>query len=1096
MAAIFASPDIAAIVAAFPPPAPTRGQVTLLRSASGERLLNSEMLLERLDRLLRSSEHRVAISSLPSVLGLRQVDITSLLSTHETRLYYSNDRSHLISRTEVRHLLVDLGQICQRQFVDLAKWSQDRDISPGLTDGFDMPSHTGDDRVRYLFHQHVLLQAKETVAQEFERARPEKCDLTHFLPNIPRSILERVAKEFTMGDAKTASAENSRAGVVLVPAEWQGFQQQRKGDQVRARLERVVRAVIQTGFATVDEEDEGEDDNEIVHKVSTNQHSQVNPRLTTFRTAEHLIVIRQDLLDEAARLITASVKTVIHEQWAAKEVEPSSRIKVSSILTTMERLKMFNEHQAKDTKPEIAQEFGANHGHEYSPEITRELCTVILESPQRKSPVDKAATSIIDTLMREEQATFSTIAQNAILSPLQLYETGLTYIQDEALRDRNGTLALQLILKDHIRPALVQVTERCLCHDRRRVKDLQPFSSAIADEGITLDSLNAAVKILQKKQSIAFPSTKQLQDVQVQVLQKANKALIPNKSRDSDILQHFVWVQFAHHLAYFTPQRQPALFVSGGKDTTRMIKALRGLASDSDGVRRCESFCEGLKKGTAGTMEGGNVYRVAERNVEEIMSLWGYDSSRASSIQPDIDFPARHLRPEDAYTSPPRHHKPRSRSPLGRSDTVTASSSHQKGIASHNDRPRKRRPRSSSRRRHLRPPKHPRPWKKLLWVKQSYPDNYTDEATFLDALQRNPRLQPYEFWTLVGDSTVIVQHVCSVVVFVCCFVGIYRGRVSPNVLVGWASAGTVGGWGVGEWWESSARGKGGGAGTPVGLGLVGDFATGDDMDQDELSPTLDALPGTSTVPPSRTHSRHPSTTSPTLSPDLSPPTPDYSHWKPPPTHPRLQTLKSATLIYFSLLGLSPLLKSLTLSTSSDSIWALAAWLITLNVFTFDYSSPSPTPAHQTLDIEGLAGSAGEGKTYPASLSTNAALMASTVLASRLPSTTHVFSLTLFSISIFGLFPVFRRSLRTHSPQLHNYLTLLLVLTASASLGLVVGGENSGWGSAVGGMVLGSVCVAGAMGGAGWWLIGLQRFKNEIRGPWDPARPRIGREAWE
>ncbi|KAK6413721.1 glycosylphosphatidylinositol anchor biosynthesis [Oleoguttula sp. CCFEE 5521] len=428
-------------------------------------------------------------------------------------------------------------------------------------------------------------------------------------------------------------------------------------------------------------------------------------------------------------------------------------------------------------------------------------------------------------------------------------------------------------------------------------------------------------------------------------------------------------------------------------------------------------------------------------------------SSRASSIQPDIDFPARHLRPEDAYTSPPRHHKPRSRSPLGRRDTVTASSSHQNRISSHAERPRKRRARSSSRRRHLRPPKHPRPWKKLLWIKQSYPDNYTDEATFLDALQRNPRLQPYEFWTLVGDSTVIVQHVCSVVVFVCCFVGIYRGR--------------------------------------------GDFATLDGADQEDLSPGLSATHDfTSTAPPSRAHSRHPSTTSPTLSPDLSPPTPDYSTWTPPPTHPRLQTLKSATLIYFSLLGLSPLLKSLTLSTSSDSIWALAAWLITLNVFTFDYSSPSPTPAHHSLDLEAPAGSAGEGKTYPASLSTNAALMASTVLASRLPSTAHVFSLTLFSISIFGLFPVFRRSLRTHSPQLHNYLTLLLVLTASASLGLVVGGENSGWGSAVGGMVLGSVCVAGAMGGAGWWLIGLQRFKNEIRGPWDPARPRIGRGAWE
>ncbi|KAK6429107.1 hypothetical protein LTR95_014749, partial [Oleoguttula sp. CCFEE 5521] len=385
MAAIFASPDIAAIVAAFPPPAPTRGQVTLLRSASGERLLDSKIMLERLDRLLRSSEQRMPVNSLPSVLGLRQVDITPLFSTHETRLYYSNDRSHLIPMTEVRHLLVDLSQICQRQFVDLVKWSHDRDVTPELADGFDVATHTGDDRVRYLFHEHVLLRAKDTVAQEFERARPEKCDLTRLLPNLPRSILERIAADLTLGDPMRASIESSRTGVRLVPAEWQGFEQQRMGDQVRARLERTVKAVTQAGFATVDQENEGEDDDQIVYKLSTNEHARVNFRLTTFRTTEHLVVMRQTLLDEATRLITASVKILIHERWALKEVEPPSRINILSILSTMERLKMVNGPHPVDTNVGIAQEFGANHAHEYIPEITRDLCTVILESPQRKS---------------------------------------------------------------------------------------------------------------------------------------------------------------------------------------------------------------------------------------------------------------------------------------------------------------------------------------------------------------------------------------------------------------------------------------------------------------------------------------------------------------------------------------------------------------------------------------------------------------------------------------------------------------------------------------------------------------------------------------
>ncbi|KAA8569961.1 hypothetical protein EYC84_002299 [Monilinia fructicola] len=204
-------------------------------------------------------------------------------------------------------------------------------------------------------------------------------------------------------------------------------------------------------------------------------------------------------------------------------------------------------------------------------------------------------------------------------------------------------------------------------------------------------------------------------------------------------------------------------------------------------------------------------------------------------------------------------------------------------------------------------------WKKLLWVKQSYPDNYTDQDTFLEHLQRNPRLQPYDFWPLVADSTVIVQHVCSVIIFVVSFVGIYQEHVSPVSVVGWGS--------------------------------------------------------------------------------------------------------------------------------------IATFL---------------------------------------------------VLASRLPSTGQVFSLTLFSIEVFGLFPVFRRYTRLHSLRGHLILTLLLVFGAGGGVGLVLpqsGRSAWDWKSGLIGVVLGTLITGLAMGGCSWWLIGLQKYKNEIHGPWDPARPVI-RRAWD
>jgi phosphatidylinositol N-acetylglucosaminyltransferase subunit C len=153
---------------------------------------------------------------------------------------------------------------------------------------------------------------------------------------------------------------------------------------------------------------------------------------------------------------------------------------------------------------------------------------------------------------------------------------------------------------------------------------------------------------------------------------------------------------------------------------------------------------------------------------------------------------------------------------------------------------------------------------------------------------------------------------------------------------------------------------------------------------------------------------------------------------------------------------------------------MSGWLMIINVFFFDYG--------------GVV-----GVKFPASLSTNAALMASTVLASRLPSTEHVFSLTLFSIEVFGLFPVFRRHLRHVSWKGHLALTSVLVMGAGGGVGVVVSG--GGWKAALVGIALGTLLTCLAMGGCSWWLIGLQKYKNEIHGPWDPARPVIRRQ-WD
>lgn len=356
-------------------------------------------------------------------------------------------------------------------------------------------------------------------------------------------------------------------------------------------------------------------------------------------------------------------------------------------------------------------------------------------------------------------------------------------------------------------------------------------------------------------------------------------------------------------------------------------------------------------------------------------------------------------------------------------------------------------------------------------------------------LQFNPRLQPYDFWPLVADSTVIVQHVCAVALFVCCFVGIYQERVSPVSVVGSATACSVGGWIVWDTWLGADEGKMEKSGGKSQSDGCGSSATSTSEEGGVMGPASGRASSAALTPstaPSRAQSpEQPRASTPVVSSSSPNLIPYHPPWPPAPSplltprnQQRLATAKSALLIYCALLGLSPILKSLTKSTSSDSIWAMSCWLLIINVFFFDYGG-------------GLASQ------FPASLSTNAALMASTVLASRLPATTHVFSLTLFSIQVFGLFPVFRRQLRHRSFALHVCLTVALILAAGAGLGVTLVGGGV-WKAGILGMFvwgLGSVVV---MGGSSWWLIGLQRYKNVVIGPWDPARPviRAATAAWD
>lgn len=57
-------------------------------------------------------------------------------------------------------------------------------------------------------------------------------------------------------------------------------------------------------------------------------------------------------------------------------------------------------------------------------------------------------------------------------------------------------------------------------------------------------------------------------------------------------------------------------------------------------------------------------------------------------------------------------------------------------------------------------------------------------------------------------------------------------------------------------------------------------------------------------------------------------------------------MKSSILVFLALMSLSPVLRTLTAATSSDSIWALSASLFILNALLADYTGFRPEAQHR------------------------------------------------------------------------------------------------------------------------------------------------------
>lgn len=572
MAPIFASPDVAALIAAFPPPEPTKGQASLVRSASGEKLYNSQKVLARFEELLETSKARIPISNLASILGIRDSDW--LLAPYHGPLSYSQDGRTLIPNIELRSILDSLVEATDQGFIDTSNWSAKHDIhKDSLQSALDREAETQEIQChsprpgkRYMFRQSNLDSTKAAVEEAIRDARPEKCDLSSRLPKIPVHLLDWTARSVTRSQDLDGDVDFINGKVIFTPSEYHSANQQKLEEARKQKINQAIEDAENEGFTYLSDSNEQSVKSGVSARIS---RPDIAGKLRVLDLDdESLVVVTHSSFDEALKDLTDAAVKQTELSWNKHTDDPPSDAQILSNLAA--------------TKP---------------------LATHILNSNHRIT-ITSAVHTTFSTLSATDRFDFIEATQTRIVASIMLHAASLDTVSDDALKARLEAYTTE-ILKTDIIPAATQYlrTSNLLQRDKSRTKDIEKFSVAISSAQSLADLSSSSAKLC-RKQKIDTPSAPQLREAKLQVARQKIESMNRRRPamRGSDVLQNTLWILLS--AAVHKSSGQDVLFVSSGKDTTRMIKLYQSFpGSDGELGKKLEVWKDKLKTGQAGDEE-------------------------------------------------------------------------------------------------------------------------------------------------------------------------------------------------------------------------------------------------------------------------------------------------------------------------------------------------------------------------------------------------------------------------------------------------------------------------------------------------------------
>lgn len=592
MALIFAASDVTALLAHFPPSTPTKTQHSLVRSLSGNALYNSRKVLLSFQHLLESGSggDKIRLDDLPTLLHVKTTDW--LFDCYDGPLRFTHDGKSIITSPAFERIMAELKFEAESAFVDLASFAKRKNVLLESIQDVDLEevaftrcTDTQPPSPAFVSSFEHIDNVKTQLRTIAESSSDQEIDLsnTEGLSEVPITLLRAFVEETQRVNVQLQGEFEDRGeGIVYVPfayTEAQTKQQQMVHDDEVQRLVNELRANSFVTFHKVDESNLDQLQADIFMKYGSELPG----------SGDHIAVLE---INEGSKALVL--------QSAVNDVLEEVRTRMDSWLSST------NNEKTTEISPMLESALIADS-------TQSDLVRLVLQS-QLRDELDSTWLARLDKADEEVRARFVQLFQESVMVPLHLYASAI--MGDATLQQNQDTYLSTFFCRELIPDFTESAREQQFVlskADLGRKKDLNQLAefcqTSNSESGTkNFKDVQNAVARFAKKRQIPHPSVEQIKAVKRGTLRQKGRA-IQKMSRGSDVLQNLIWVLFA--------QAREGLFVSAGRDTSRMIEHYRSVG-DFETWQKLQKWRGLLKAGNATTEDVSEMKALALKVLEDV----------------------------------------------------------------------------------------------------------------------------------------------------------------------------------------------------------------------------------------------------------------------------------------------------------------------------------------------------------------------------------------------------------------------------------------------------------------------------------------------